>query len=56
MWVESRTGQHDTNRVTPKHENSEELGDNGYAAGEQARQMRNGAGKEARRTGWSWTP
>ena len=34
-----QTGQHDRNPVTTKHENSRELGDNGHAAGEQARNI-----------------
>ena len=32
-----RTGQHDRNPVTTKHENSREVRDNGQAAGDQAR-------------------
>jgi hypothetical protein len=32
-----KSGQHDRNPVTTKHENSRELGDNGHAAGNDKR-------------------
>lgn len=44
----SKPGQHDRNPITTKHENSRELGNNGHAAGEQARNIAMVQGKEAR--------
>jgi hypothetical protein len=51
-----KSGQHDRNPVTTKHENSREGRDNGHTAGEQARNMAMVRVREARKSGWSWTP
>src|ERR1700751_961226 len=52
----TKSGQHDRNPVTTKHENSREVRDNEGRRWRASPQYGNGASKEARKPGWSWTP